>query len=287
MKKNNKRIFIIATIVVVCLIGLIAKLDVKPANYYSAKNESTAMSEEYSEATTYDINLQTEEQPTSEASSSESSTIEKNNKGQKDTNKDNNTSTSDSNTTSDSKPGAPTSNSTDNESQKSDSKPTSNPANNQEGNKTSNTNSNTQKPKDETVTCTIEIRCDTLNGGDNLTDDAKDAGKIPYAKNPTILGTYSVTVPKGQSVYDVLLLACRNNGIHVEASYTAMYESYYVEGINHLYEFDGGQLSGWMYKVNGQFPNYGCSSYTVEAGDVIVWLYTCDLGKDVGDNSMW
>ena len=73
----------------------------------------------------------------------------------------------------------------------------------------------------------------------------------------------------------------------MEASYTAMYESYYVEGINHLYEFDGGELSGWMYKVNGQFPNYGCSSYTVKAGDVIVWLYTCDLGKDVGDNSMW
>ena len=272
MKKNNKRIFIIATIVVVCLIGLIAKLDVKPANYYSAKNESTAMFEEYSEATTYDINFQAEEQPTSEASSSESSTIEKNNKGQKDTNKDNNTSTS---------------NSTDNESQKSDSKPTSNPANNQEGSKTSNTNSNTLKPKDETVTCTIEIRCDTLNGGDNLTDDAKDAGKIPYAKNPTILGTYSVTVPKGQSVYDVLLLACRNNGIHLEASYTAMHKSYYVEGINHLYEFDGGELSGWMYKVNGQFPNYGCSAYTVKPGDVIVWLYTCDLGKDVGDNSMW
>ena len=281
MKKNNKRIFIIATIVVVCLIGLIAKLDVKPANYYSAKNESTAMSEEYSEATTYDINLQTEEQPTSEASSSESSTPEKNDKGQKDTNKDNNTSTSDNNTTSDSKPGAPTSNSTDNESQKSEL------ANNQENNKTSNTNSNTQKPKDETVTCTIEIRCDTLNGGDNLTEDAKDAGKIPYAKNPTILSTYSVTVPKGQSVYDVLLLACRNNGIHVEASYTAMYESYYVEGINHLYEFDGGELSGWMYKVNGQFPNYGCSAYTVKPGDVIVWLYTCDLGKDVGDDSMW
>ena len=166
MKKNNKRIFIIATIVVVCLIGLIAKLDVKPANYYSAKNESTAMSEEYSEATTYDINLQTEEQPTSEASSSESSTPEKNDKGQKDTNKDNNTSTSDNNTTSDSKPGAPTSNSTDNESQKSEL------ANNQENNKTSNTNSNTQKPKDETVTCTIEIRCDNLNGGDNLTEDA-------------------------------------------------------------------------------------------------------------------
>ena len=41
-----------------------------------------------------------------------------------------------------------------------------------------------------------------------------------------------------------------------------------------------------MYKVNGWFPNYGCSSYYLKDGDVIEWVYTCDLGKDVGDNSM-
>lgn len=61
----------------------------------------------------------------------------------------------------------------------------------------------------------------------------------------------------------------------------------YVEGINNLYEFDCGQLSGWMYNVNGWFPNYGCSKYTVQDGDVINWVYTCNLGKDVGDNSMY
>ena len=66
-----------------------------------------------------------------------------------------------------------------------------------------------------------------------------------------------------------------------------LYSGAYIEGINYLYEFDGGTLSGWMYKVNGQFPNYGCSQYFVEDGDEIVWMYTCDLGRDVGDNSTW
>ena len=37
-----------------------------------------------------------------------------------------------------------------------------------------------------------------------------------------------------------------------------------------------------MYKVNGSFPNYGCSSYKLKAGDIVEWVYTCDLGKDVG-----
>ena len=43
--------------------------------------------------------------------------------------------------------------------------------------------------------------------------------------------------------------------------YTPLYKSYYVEGINQLYEFDCGKNSGWMYSVNGEYPNYGASSY--------------------------
>ena len=60
-------------------------------------------------------------------------------------------------------------------------------------------------------------------------------------------------------------------------------DGYYIQGINNLYEFDCGAQSGWMYKVNGWFPNYGCSKYTLEDGDDIVWCFTCNgLGADVG-----
>jgi hypothetical protein len=61
-----------------------------------------------------------------------------------------------------------------------------------------------------------------------------------------------------------------------------MYGSYYIQGINHLYEFDCGQDSGRMYKVNGWFPNFGCSSYPLSDSDAITWCYTCNgLGADV------
>ena len=63
---------------------------------------------------------------------------------------------------------------------------------------------------------------------------------------------------------------------------TPIYNSAYIEGIANLYEFDCGELSGWMYKVNGWFPNYGCSRYRLTEGDVVEWVYTCDLGNDVG-----
>ena len=67
---------------------------------------------------------------------------------------------------------------------------------------------------------------------------------------------------------------------------TPIYNSAYIEGINNLYEFDAGELSGWMYCVNGEFPNYGSSGYKVKPGDKIEWHYSCDLGRDVGGRTV-
>ena len=137
-----------------------------------------------------------------------------------------------------------------------------------------------QSPAKPAGSCTIEIRCDTiLNNMGNLT-----AGKEGYVPSSgTILGTTQVTFYEGETVFDVLNRVCSSAGIQLEYSWTPIYDSYYIEGINHLYEFDCGNESGWMYKVNGWFPNYGCSSYDLADGDTIVWCYTCNgLGADVG-----
>ncbi len=97
-----------------------------------------------------------------------------------------------------------------------------------------------------------------------------------------IYSTRTITFYNGESVFDVLQREMRNNGIHMESVWTPIYNSAYVAGINNLYEFDCGELSGWMYKVNGWFPNYGASRYQLQNNDVIEWVYTCDLGRDIG-----
>ena len=133
-------------------------------------------------------------------------------------------------------------------------------------------------------TCTLEILCDTVVDTSKLENEAV----IPYVPaDGVILATTETTYTPGESVFDVLKRVTREQGIQMEFREDALYEGAYIEGINYLYEFDGGSLSGWMYKVNGQFPNYGCSKYTVQDKDAIVWMYTCDLGRDVGDNSTW
>ena len=132
--------------------------------------------------------------------------------------------------------------------------------------------------------CTITIRCDTiLDNADKL-----DEAKAPYVpEDGEILPLITVEFTEGETVFDVLKRVCDAAQLQIEYSWTPLYDSYYVEGINHLYEFDCGFESGWMYEVNDGFPNYGSSAYEVKPGDKIEWKYPCTgLGEDVGAERM-
>lgn len=118
-------------------------------------------------------------------------------------------------------------------------------------------------PGQEGSVCTVTIVCDTVL--DNLR--SLDEEKAPYVpKDAVILPKTQVSFTEGDTVFDVLQKVCTAADIQLEYSWTPIYDSSYIEGINHLYEFDCGKESGWMYKVNDWFPNYGCSAYAVERG---------------------
>lgn len=129
----------------------------------------------------------------------------------------------------------------------------------------------------EANTCTITIRCDTaVAKGMHL--EKKWQGIVPASGE--ILKTTTMTFEQGDTVFDVLCAVRDKYKLHME--YSGAKGNEYIEGINNLYEFDGGRWSGWMYCVNDWYPNYGCGQYVVKSGDVIEWNYTCDLGKDLG-----
>lgn len=135
---------------------------------------------------------------------------------------------------------------------------------------------------DEEWTCTLSVSCATILDNMALCDPEK---RELVPEDGWILEPMTVTFYAGESVFNVLQRTLKEQGIHMEHSYTPAYHSAYVEGINNLYEFDVGEYSGWMYSVNGWFPNYGCSRYLLQDGDVVEWKYTCDLGSDVGGGS--
>ena len=146
------------------------------------------------------------------------------------------------------------------------------------------------EPQDQQVdtrkqyTCTFSIECTTILN--NLSQLAPEKLEL-VPSNGVILSRQAVTFYEGESVFDVLQRVCRDGGIHMESSWTPIYNSAYIEGIHNLYEFDCGSLSGWMYQVNGWYPNYGCSRYQLAQGDVVEWRYTCDLGNDIGGQNAW
>ena len=135
----------------------------------------------------------------------------------------------------------------------------------------------------DSKTVTISIRCDTiLDNYDDLDPALRSEEFIP--PDGVILPPTEYVLRPGDTVFDILDRAVRNNKIEMEyqGADQNSYGSVYIQGIHYLYEFSCGHLSGWMYRVDGEFPNYGCSKYELKDGQIIEWIYTCDLGKDIG-----
>ena len=122
-----------------------------------------------------------------------------------------------------------------------------------------------------TGSVTMTIRCDVLNGEDDKNLYIPDDG--------VILPETAFTIGEGETVYDILLEASKTCGIHIDNR--GGDHSAYIAGIQYLYEFEYGDLSGWMYRVNGEFPEVGCQGYHLNDGDRIEWLYTKDIGRDL------
>lgn len=141
--------------------------------------------------------------------------------------------------------------------------------------------------------CTVRIECKTIY--DNI-GKLKGGKKAFLPTNGIILDNVQVEFSGSESAFDVIKKACEENvctdncqyckanGVQIEYTYTPAFNNYYIEGIHQIYEKDCGTQSGWMYSVNGAFPDVGTSSYTVSPGDVIVFAFTCNMGEDIGNS---
>ena len=94
------------------------------------------------------------------------------------------------------------------------------------------------------------------------------------------LNNYSTTIPKeGATVYHAFVKACSENSITHQGAENG-YVSSITKGNITLAEFDKGENSGWLYKVNGELPTVGLTDFSINDGDNIVWYYTEDWIKD-------
>lgn len=138
--------------------------------------------------------------------------------------------------------------------------------------------------KADSETVFLSIRCDTvLNNMDLLDKELKSNEYIP--PDGSILPKSEYVLREGDSVFSILSRSVQYNKIQFEYQGNPLQgqNGIYIKGIHFLYEFSCGPLSGWLFKVNGVFATGDCSSYILKDGDVIEWVYSCDLGRDVGN----
>lgn len=144
---------------------------------------------------------------------------------------------------------------------------------NNSGNGNSGNNSQNTRPAGRIISCTIEIRCDNATARkDSITNPGiRDA--IP--DDGTILEVTTYTAVEGFTVYDVLaaVTAMHDPVIPIVANS----DKSYVLSINNLSEKNVGPQSGWTYRVNGVLPMMAANQYKVKDGDVIKWIYVCQM----------
>ena len=131
---------------------------------------------------------------------------------------------------------------------------------------------------DDSFMVTLSVYCDTLLG--NMGSLARDKREL-VPDDGVILAPVEAVAYEGESVFNVLQRELKRARIHLEFVNTPLFNSAYIEGIHNLYEFDAGELSGWVYRVNETYPGVGCSRYKLKAGDAVEWRYSLELGRDL------
>lgn len=124
----------------------------------------------------------------------------------------------------------------------------------------------TTTEKDDSV-ITVTVFCSCKNAVDYGIRDKKD-----YVPSDGIILNTTVTLKKGSSALDAIKEACLKGNAEIDENRG------YIRGIGGLYEKDCGGASGWMYSVNGTFPNVSSDKYALSSDDRIEFHYTVKYG---------
>ena len=121
--------------------------------------------------------------------------------------------------------------------------------------------------EDYSGSVTLKIHCETILEKGASADDYPGIpvvfdGKVAFTENDT--------------AFDVIEKTLRENRIHFEFEDSSYGK--YLKGLANIYAGDFGDMSGWLFKVNGEYAEVSCSSYAVNDGDDIELVYSCEMG---------
>ncbi len=133
-----------------------------------------------------------------------------------------------------------------------------------------------QQPDDKTIKVTFTLLGDAVHG------DKKPFHTLRENNLKTWIAPVTVTVEKGSSVGDVFAQILTKHGYTFEGLSKNYISHITTPNGERIGEFTNGNLSGWMYTVNGHHPEVGLNSYILTGGDRIIWHYTDDYTVEEG-----
>lgn len=121
---------------------------------------------------------------------------------------------------------------------------------------------------EETVTISLTVDCS------NAVKQQNDVA-LALTEDGILYSNTSMTLPKGSTVYDAL--KATDLVLGAETSTYGMY----VYSIQSLASGACGTMSGWMFLVNDEMAMDSCDVLTLQEGDSVRWVFSCDGGEDI------
>ena len=121
-------------------------------------------------------------------------------------------------------------------------------------------------PKESGGSSPIHVTVDVLEA--MKTPELIPAEKAALIPEDGILLDKDATFTPGESAYAVMLRILQKEKIHFDAD-----PSNYFLAIGNLYAGDCGEMSGWIYSVNGESPMVGAADYVLQEGDTLRFYY--------------
>ena len=120
------------------------------------------------------------------------------------------------------------------------------------------------EPDPETITVTVSVLCTLAVGNPNLNPG------VTVPSDGVMVSGLSLELTPGQTAFDAL----SQTGLALDYTGSPSRKNVYLRGIGGLYEKDCGPSSGWVFSVNGAYPNTGCSNVALNDGDVVSFQFT-------------
>ncbi|MGN0701153.1 MAG: DUF4430 domain-containing protein [Oscillospiraceae bacterium] len=129
------------------------------------------------------------------------------------------------------------------------------------------------------ISVTLSVSCENaLSNLDMIDEQITPLSAIP--QDGVIIGDCTVSLETGETAFDALVYAAREKRIRVD--YRSSVYGEYISGIGGVSEFGFGDMSGWIYRVNGEMPEVSAGAFALSDGDEVEFIYTCRYGDTAG-----